>query len=80
MYRFTIVIAVFKKVVSVTYPYGIMSVNYLPSCSLIQFDRELQTKWDAAMAAGRFKYQIDELKSRVVPGKQNYLLQVLLVL
>ena len=41
-----------------------------------QFDRELMKGWDSAMDNGHFRYKIDQMKTRIVPGQYKYVLQV----
>ena len=37
-----------------------------------QFDRDLQSRWNGAMAAGQFRYDLDHLKTKVIPGPHGY--------
>lgn len=47
--------------------------------SIFQFDVRLRAKWEEAMSKGCFRYDLSHLQSRVVPGKQKYILQVVLL-
>ena len=41
-----------------------------------QFDKELHKRWDAAMDAGAFRYGIDHILTRIIPGPKAYVGQV----
>lgn len=41
-----------------------------------QFDGELHKRWDAAMAAGAFRYNIDHILTRIIPGPKGYVGQL----
>ncbi|CAG5118708.1 unnamed protein product, partial [Candidula unifasciata] len=43
---------------------------------LSKFDRELCKRWDEAMAAGVFRYRIDHILTRTIPGRRQYLAQL----
>ena len=42
----------------------------------VQFDKELQERWDAAVDAGCFSYKLLHVEGRVVPGKYQLFIQV----
>ena len=56
------------------FTFTIMSLN-LSICQL-QFDTFLWSRWTTAMADGHFKYTLDDMKTRIVPGQRAYVLQV----
>ena len=41
-----------------------------------QFDDEIFKRWDNAMELGCFKYNLDFVKRRIIPGKYNFVAQV----
>ncbi|BFZ12234.1 hypothetical protein BsWGS_15273 [Bradybaena similaris] len=43
---------------------------------LTKFDKELQTRWNKAMAAGVFRYGIDHIVTRIIPGSKQYVGQL----
>ncbi|XP_035827145.1 GDP-D-glucose phosphorylase 1 isoform X1 [Aplysia californica] len=43
---------------------------------LSPFDKELHKRWDAAMAAGAFRYGIDHILTRIIPGSKGYVGQL----
>ncbi len=49
------------------------AINAYPS---FQFDVRLLTLWDAAMENGLFRYDLSETKTRIVPGKLQYVTEV----
>lgn len=56
-----------------------LALRSILTCAVVvfnQFDKDLMTKWNAAMIAGHFSYDLSQLKSRFVSGKTGYLLQV----
>jgi hypothetical protein len=42
-----------------------------------QFDKELFKRWDNAMESGCFKYNLDSVERRIIPGKYNFVAQVI---
>lgn len=44
---------------------------------LSQFDQLLRRKWDDAMARGYFRYDLTNLQTRLIPGRNQYVLQVM---
>ena len=43
---------------------------------MVQLDSELRGRWDDAMNAGQFRYQLRDVQTRIVPGKYQFVLQV----
>ncbi|KAI0241908.1 GDP-D-glucose phosphorylase 1 [Lamellibrachia satsuma] len=43
---------------------------------LTEFDTLLRSRWTTAMANGHFKYTLDDVKTRIVPGRRGYVLQL----
>lgn len=41
-----------------------------------EFDRLLLSQWDAAMGAGVFKYSVEGVETKVLPGKYHIVVQV----
>lgn len=41
-----------------------------------EFDCRLLSQWDAAMGAGVFKYSVEGVETKVVPGKYHIVVQV----
>lgn len=44
--------------------------------SLSRFDIKLRERWDMAMTNGHFRYDLSHVQTRIVPGKENYVLQL----
>ncbi|KAK3092332.1 hypothetical protein FSP39_001381, partial [Pinctada imbricata] len=40
------------------------------------FDCLLRSKWDRAMVEGHFRYQLDNLETRIIPGKKKFVAQL----
>ncbi|KAL8622892.1 hypothetical protein ACOMHN_027013 [Nucella lapillus] len=43
---------------------------------LSKFDLELRRKWDTAMKSGAFRYDIDHITTRIIPGPKHYVAQL----
>ncbi|KAH9509364.1 GDP-D-glucose phosphorylase 1 [Bulinus truncatus] len=43
---------------------------------LSKFDLELRRRWDKAMDAGVFRYNIDHIVTRIIPGPKHYVAQL----
>ncbi|PVD26233.1 hypothetical protein C0Q70_13903 [Pomacea canaliculata] len=43
---------------------------------LSQFDEELRKRWEAAMKNGVFRYDIDHITTRIIPGPKHYVAQL----
>ena len=61
-----------------------LSVCKLVKCCLsvyvcVQLDSELRCKWDDAMSRGCFRYQLNDVQTRIVAGKHQFVLQVRLL-
>ncbi|XP_013404908.2 GDP-D-glucose phosphorylase 1 [Lingula anatina] len=44
--------------------------------NLSKFDQMLQSKWTQAMEGGHFRYTLDHVVTRVIPGKRHYVSQL----
>lgn len=42
----------------------------------MQFDTRLRQKWDQAMKEGHFRYQLDKVETKIIPGQKKYVAQV----
>ncbi|KAK7504796.1 hypothetical protein BaRGS_00003824 [Batillaria attramentaria] len=43
---------------------------------LSKFDLELRKRWDKAMKGGAFRYDIDHITTRIIPGPKHYVAQL----
>lgn len=41
-----------------------------------KFDLLLQQKWDQAMRDGHFRYQLDKVETKIIPGEKKYVAQL----
>ena len=55
-----------------------VSASFVLHCDFIlsQFDEEIFKRWDHAMESGCFKYNLDSVERRIIPGKYNFVAQV----
>lgn len=44
--------------------------------SLSKFDQEIHTRWKDAMSKGYFKYKLNDLETRIIPGRRGYIAQL----
>ncbi len=42
----------------------------------VQFDSKLLETWNQAMKDGHFRYNLESLNTRVIPGAHNFVTQV----
>ncbi|XP_048737147.2 GDP-D-glucose phosphorylase 1-like [Ostrea edulis] len=41
-----------------------------------EFDTRLRQKWDQAMKEGHFRYQLDKVETKIIPGQKKYVAQL----
>ena len=49
---------------------------FLATVFSFQFDQAVHERWDTAMANGVFRYNIDHIITRIIPGSKKYVAQV----
>ena len=58
-----------------------LNAELIANCILmnfpLQFDKELLKRWNYAMESGCFKYNLDSVERRIIPGKFGFVAQVI---